>query len=373
MSEFTLKPIIVSGSDSLNKLDNFKNQKILLVCDPFLVDTKEFNKITSHLNSGNTIEIFSDVKPDPPLENITSGVKFFVNVKPTVMVAVGGGSAIDTAKAIRFFGEKITNSPIGCFVGIPTTSGTGSEVTNAAVITDDKNGVKFPIIENYLIPDISILYPELVMSAPKSVTAFSGLDVLTHDFEALVGKDNNLFTDALAEKSMSVIFDHLVEVTKDPQNIELRKIIHEASAAAGASFSYAGLGIAHAIAHQLGSIYHMPHGLACAITLPYAIEYNARADKNAQKKYADAARRCGLVSKNIADNVAIKKIIRQIHLMMTQMDCPKSLKEFGITAKDAMQEADRVVEYAKKDGNYKYNPVEPSDEDLLNIYKKIVG
>ncbi len=372
--DFSLKPHVISGKDSLETLDAIKDQTILMVCDPFLDGSDELNKIRSHVHAKNQVEVFSDVKPNPPLTNIMAGVRVFEKVKPSIMIAVGGGSAIDTAKAIRLFGERVSKSKIGCFIGIPTTSGTGSEVTNTAVITDDKNNEKFPIMDDYLIPDISLLYPELVMSAPASVSAYSGLDVLTHSLESLVAKDSNLFTDALAEKAMSVIFDDLVQtVMKDPKNYELRKTVHEASTAAGMAFNAAGLGITHAIAHQLGAIFHVPHGLACAMTLPYVVEYNADNCETALHKYAAAARKCGLVSKGVSDKVAIRKIERTIHQMMMEMNCPKSLRAFGIDHNEAVKEADRVVEQAKNDGTFPGNPIVPSDDDLRAIYDKVIG
>lgn len=372
--DFSLKPHIISGKDSLDTLDAIKDQTILMVCDPFLDGSDELNKIRSHVHANNHVEVFSDVKPNPPLTNIIAGVQVFEKVKPTIMIAVGGGSAIDTAKAIRFFGEKVANTKVACFIGIPTTSGTGSEVTNTAVITDDKNNVKFPIMDDYLTPDISIIFPELVMSAPASVSAFSGLDVLTHALESLVAKDSNLFTEAFSEKAMSVIFDDLVEVVmKQPQNYELRKTVHEASTAAGMAFNAAGLGFCHAIAHQLGAIFHMPHGLACAMTLPYVVEYNAEHDEVALKKYAAAARKCGLVGKSVGDKVAVRKIERTIHQMMQEMNCPKSLRAFGVDRNEAVKETDRVIEYAKKDATFPGNPVVPSDDDLRAVYEKVIG
>ncbi|AKP66195.1 1-propanol dehydrogenase PduQ [Companilactobacillus ginsenosidimutans] len=372
--DFSLKPHVISGKDSLDTLDAIKDQTILMVCDPFLDGSDELNKIRSHVHANNHVEVFSDVKPNPPLTNIIAGVRVFDKVKPTVIIAVGGGSAIDTAKAIRFFGEKVANSKVGCFIGIPTTSGTGSEVTNTAVITDEKNNVKFPIMDDYLIPDISLLYPELVMSAPASVAAYSGLDVLTHSLESLVAKDSDLFTDAFAEKAMSVIFDDLVEVVmKQPKNYELRKTVHEASTAAGMAFNAAGLGIAHSIAHQLGATFHVPHGLACAMTLPYVVEYNAANSDLALHKYAAAARKCGLVSNGVGDKVAVRKIERTIHQMMMEMNCPKSLRAFGVDHNEAVKETDRIIKYAKKDGTFPGNPVVPSDDDLRAIYEKVIG
>ncbi|MCP8857428.1 1-propanol dehydrogenase PduQ [Latilactobacillus fuchuensis] len=372
MSDFHVGTQIYSGQTALDQLDTIMNQRIMLVCDPFLNGSDELKKITAHFNTNNTTEIFADVKPNPPLTNIQSGVAQFNQFQPTVIVAVGGGSAIDTAKAIRFFGEKVSEHKINCFIAIPTTSGTGSEVTNTAVVSDEKNNVKFPIIEDYLIPDIALLYPELVMSAPQSVSAFSGLDVLTHALEALVAKDANLFTDALAEKVISVICHDLTKVYQQPTNYELRDEVHQASNAAGIAFNQAGLGITHAIAHQLGAVFHVPHGLACAMVLPYVVEYNAQ-DPKSRAKYATAARKAGLINGSTSDQVAVKKIVYQIKAMMRAMNCPQSLVKFGIKSADANQAIDRIVSAAKTDGTFPGNPIVPTDQDLTAIYKKVIG
>lgn len=372
MSDFHVGTQIYSGKTALDQLNEIQQQRILLVCDPFLKDSATLEEITAHFNATNTTAIFADVKPNPPLTNIQMGVVEFNQFHPTVIVAVGGGSAIDTAKAIRFFGEKISQNKIDCFIAIPTTSGTGSEVTNTAVVSDEQNNVKFPIIEDYLIPDIALLYPELVMSAPKSVSAFSGLDVLTHALEALVAKDSNLFTDALAEKVISIMCHDLTQVYQQPDNYELREVVHQASNAAGIAFNQAGLGITHAIAHQLGAMFHVPHGLACAMVLPHVIAYNAQ-DPKSLAKYATAARKAGLINGSTSDQVAIKKIIYQIKAMMRTMNCPITLTKFGVKAATANQAVDRIVSGAKSDGTFPGNPIIPTDQALASIYKKVIG
>lgn len=371
MDELIIPTKIYSGEDSLNVLSSFRNMDILMVCDSFLPGTDNLKKIEAHLK-GNSVEIFSDVKPDPPLDNIMKGVDVFIAKKPDVVIAIGGGSAIDTAKAIRFFGEKLTNKEVACFVAIPTTSGTGSEVTNTSVISDTKNGVKFPLIRAHLIPDIAILEPTLVMSAPASVTAFSGLDVLTHALEALVSKDANLFTDALAEKAIQVITNQLVDTYKDGQNVELRKAVHEASCSAGLAFNTAGLGICHSIAHQLGAKFHVPHGLANAMLLPYVVEFNAQ-DPDVCRKYAEAATKAGIGPSTLSDKLLVKRIQKKIFSMMRDMKCPMTLKEFGINPSDVQKEMDWLVSHAKADGTYPGNPIEPTDEDLKQIIKKVMA
>ena len=371
MNQFIIPTKIYSGVDSLDILKQLANQRILMVCDSFLPGTDSLKRIQEKISTSNQVEIFSDVKPDPPLDNIMAGVEVFKLFKPTVMIGIGGGSAIDTAKAIRYFSEKLTNEPIGSFIAIPTTSGTGSEVTNTAVVSDTKNGVKFPIIKDHLTPDIALLDPTLVVSAPKSVTAYSGLDVLTHALEALVAKDSDLFTDAMAEKAIDVISNQLTLAYDHGEDLNLRQNIHEASCEAGLAFNMAGLGICHSLAHQLGAKFHVPHGLANAMLLPHIIAFNGQDDKVA-KKYAEAIKKSGIGSASLSDQMQIKRMEKHIFKMMKVMNCPKTLVEFGIPEKEILSNLDWIVDHAKEDGTFPGNPIVPSDNELKEIVKKII-
>lgn len=371
MNRFIIPTKIYSGVDSLEILKSINNQQIMMVCDSFLPGTASLKQIEEQLPSSNNVEVFSDVLPDPPLDNIMAGVEVYQRINPTVMIAVGGGSAIDTAKAIRYFGEKINQENIACFIAIPTTSGTGSEVTNTAVVSDTKKGVKFPIIKDHLTPDIALLDPKLVVSAPKSVTAFSGLDVLTHALEALVAKEADLFTDALAEKAIDVVANNLVAAYEDGQNIGKRQKIHEASCEAGLAFNMAGLGICHSLAHQLGAKFHVPHGLANAMLLPYIIEFNGR-DERVAKKYAEAVKKANVGTASLSDAMQIKRMQKHIFKMMKMMNCPRTLTEFGISEKDVLDNMDWIVSHAKEDGTFPGNPIVPTDQELKEIVKKII-
>ncbi|MFC6346955.1 1-propanol dehydrogenase PduQ [Vagococcus carniphilus] len=371
MNRFIIPTKIYSGADSLSVLQTIKNQKVMMVCDSFLPGTDSLKQIENQLPSCNEVTIFFDVLPDPPLDNIMAGVEVFKRFKPTVMIGIGGGSAIDTAKAIRYFGEKINQENIACFIAIPTTSGTGSEVTNTAVVSDTKNGVKFPIIKDHLTPDIALLDPSLVVSAPKSVTAFSGLDVLTHALEALVAKDSDLFTDALAEKAIDVISNELIKAYENGSDLEARQIVHEASCEAGIAFNMAGLGICHSLAHQLGAKFHVPHGLANAMLLPHVIAFNAQ-DKESAKKYAEAIKKANVGSPSLSDSMQVKRMEKHIFKMMKAMNCPKTLKEFGISESDVMESMDWIVSHAKEDGTFPGNPIVPNDQELKEIVLKII-
>lgn len=372
MEKYSMPTQIYSGTDSLDKLSEFKNESILMVCDAFLPGTPTLKKIENEIDPSNKCEEFSDVKPDPPLTNIMEGIQQFLKLKPTVIVGIGGGSAIDTAKAIRFFGEKVSKSDIKCFVAVPTTSGTGSEVTNTSVVSDTEAKRKIPIMEDYLTPDIALLDPELVMTAPKSVTAYSGMDVLTHALESLVATNATLFSDALAEEAIDVITHCLVECYQHGDNTKARKIVHEASNIAGTAFNNAGLGICHSIAHQIGANFHVPHGLANTMLLPYVVAYNTANSKTAMHKVAVAAKKAGIAAPSVGDKFAVERMIGKIRQMARQMDCPMTLKEFGVDPKDAYAAADTVVANAKKDATFPTNPVNPTDEDLKKVYESVI-
>lgn len=372
MEKISIPTKIFSGTDSLNELTNISNEKVFMVVDAFLPDTPTLKEICSKLNSSNTVTIFSDVKPDPPLDNIIEGVKQYLDFQPTVEIAVGGGSAMDTGKGIRFFGEKILKQNIKFFTAIPTTSGTGSEVTNTCVISDTANHRKFPVVDDHLTPDYALLDPKLPMTAPSSVTAYSGLDVLTHSLESLVAKDANLISDGLAEKAADTIIHHLVDCFEHPDDLASRKIVHEASCAAGVAFNTAGLGICHSIAHQLGAGFHVPHGLANSMLLPYVVAYNAEKSETALKKYADAARKAGLAPQAMGDKVAVRKLISCIRTLAREMNCPATLNAFGIKPDDAEKMTSTIVSGAKKDATFPGNPVVPTDEDLAAIFQAII-
>lgn len=375
MKNFGIKTNIYFGEGSLEYLQNIKGKKVFVVTDPFMVKSGTINKVTDNL-IGREYEIFSDIVPDPPIELIVSGIEKIGKFSPDTIVALGGGSAIDAAKAIMDFSKKIVNLKEIEFIAIPTTSGTGSEVTSFAVITDKEKGVKYPIVSDELLPDSAILDPELVKSAPDFITADTGMDVLTHAIEAYVSKNATDFSDALAEKAVSLVFKYLIRAYKDGNDIEAREKMHNASCLAGLAFNAASLGINHSIAHVLGGKFHIPHGRTNAILLPHVIEYNANISgytstnySLAANKYSNLAKIVGLSNSNIRGNV--KSLVNEIKKMQKNMNMPTSLSECGVKGDEVLKLKNEIAEIAIKDACTITNPRTPNNMEIIDILQKI--
>ena len=271
MNQWTFPTQIYAGEDSLQRLTEFNNESILIICDPFLKDSPNLTHVISLMDSKNKVTIYTDVVPDPPITHVVKGIEFMEGIKPTFIIAIGGGSCIDMSKGIAYFGRKLKHMDIKSFIAIPTTSGTGSEVTSFAVLTDSETQIKYPLVDDAVLPDEALLTPLFVKTSPPNVTAFSGMDVLVHALEAYVATAANNFTDALAQQAIELVFEYLPKCHKPTATEHDRMSMHEASCLAGLSFNRAGLGIVHAMAHQLGAQFHVPHGLANSMLLPHVI------------------------------------------------------------------------------------------------------
>ncbi len=375
MYNFEIKTKIKFGEGSLKSLSEIKDKKILIITDPFMIKSKMIDKILENIKE-SSYEIFSDIVPDPPIETIVSGVEVCDRVKPEVIIALGGGSAIDAAKAIMDFSKKILKTQQIEFIAIPTTSGTGSEVTSFSVITDNQKGAKYPLVSDELLPDIAILDPELVKTVPNFITADTGMDVITHAIEAYVSTNANDFSDALAEKAIKLVYKYLIKAYENGEDLEAREKMHNASCLAGLAFNNVSLGVNHSIAHVLGGKFHVPHGRTNSILLPYVIEYNADIvgynNTNyslAAKKYADIASFLGLNSSNI--RVGVKSLVNEIKKMQKEMNMPTKLSECKVNINDITDLEKEIAALAIKDACTKTNPKQPTGEDIINILNKI--
>ncbi len=371
MNKWQMKSVIYSGEESLRRLALLENETICFVCDPYLMETESFKELIAQFPNSSVLSFFSEIVPDPPIETVALGALKMLEHKPSILVAVGGGSALDTAKGMIFTHNRLTDHRIKKFIAIPTTSGTGSEVTSASVITDVQEKIKYPIFHEDLIPDEAILATKLVLSSPKKVTAYSGMDVLTHSLEALVATNKTLYTDALAEKSIELVFENLEQAYVNGMNVKARDNMHQASCLAGLAFDTAGLGVCHSLAHQIGARFKVPHGLANLILLPHIIEANSQ-DQETQDIYAKLAIKLGIGQKCLSSAIAVQNLKQTIQLLSKKLDCPEHLEELGISRKDIESQMEEIICYGKNDVTYKSNPIKFTDEQLKELIEKII-
>ncbi len=402
MQWFKVPPKIYFEAGSIKYLSKMQGiSRAFIVTDQSMVKLGYVDKIIYQLEKHANrvhIKIFSDVEPDPSFDTIDRGVEAMGEFNPDVIIALGGGSAIDAAKGMWLFYEHPDVDKEGLklkfldirkrtykypklglkakFVAIPTTSGTGSEVTSFAVITDKNNNVKYPFADYELTPDVAIIDPDLVLSLPKTLTADTGMDTLTHAMEAYVSNMASDFTDSLAEKAGELIHKYLLRAYENGNDREAREKVHNASCIAGMAFTNAFLGVNHSLAHKLGGEFHIAHGRCNAILLPYVIRYNASKPSKfvsfpkyeyyiADEKYANFAKKIGLDVKDTEDGV--NKLIEMVKTMNKKLGIPKSFKEYGINEEEYMNKLDTLANHAFEDQCTTANPRLPLVSELKKI------
>ena len=380
MKSFEIKTRIFFGEQALDHLKELPYRKILIITDPFVVQSRMIDLITAPLIEAKIdYDIFKDVVPDPPIEKISEGVRKLLEYRPEAIVAVGGGSAIDSSKSIREFALKVDNYGEVGLIAIPTTSGTGSEVTSFAVVSDREAERKYPLVSESLTPEETILDAELVKSVPPAITADTGMDVLTHAIEACVSTNRNDFSTALAEKSIEICGVFLLRAYLDGNDTHARQKMHVASCLAGLAFNSASLGLNHGMAHQLGAMFHIPHGRANAMLLPHIIEFNSDINKHSKsrkeylpavKRYSTIAQILGLSSYNKI--MTVRSLVNWVQFMLKEMDIPLSISQMGtITEEEYMSKLDVMAEAALADGCTTTNPREATKADVIQIYKDL--
>ncbi len=402
MQWFKIPQKIYFEAGSIGYLEKMPNiTRAFIVTDPSMIQLGYVDKVLYYLRKRSEYvhsEIFSDVESDPSFDTIYKGVEMMKEFKPDVIIALGGGSPIDAAKGMWLFYEHPDADPEGMklkfmdirkrtykfpklgtkaqLVAIPTTSGTGSEVTSFAVITDKKNNKKYPLADYELTPDVAIVDPDLVMSLPKSITADTGMDVLTHAIEAYVSNMASDYTDGLAEKAVELVFKNLREAYNHGDNATAREKMHNASTIAGMAFTNAFLGINHSLAHKIGAEFHLPHGRINAILLPYVIRYNSTKPTKfvsfpkyeyfiADQKYADLSRRMNFPA--YGNEEGVNSLITEIKKLNADLNIPKSFQEAGINEQEFLEKVDMLADRAFEDQCTTANPRLPLVEELKQI------
>lgn len=383
MARFTLPRDIYHGKGSLAELKNLEGKKAILVVGGGSMKRQGFlDKAVNYLKEGGMeVQLFEGVEPDPSVETVMKGAAVMREFEPDWIVSMGGGSPIDAAKAMWAFYEypEISFEDLitpfsfpklrqkAKFAAIPTTSGTATEVTAFSVITDYSTGVKYPLADFNITPDVAIVDPDLVAGLPVKQVAYTGMDALTHAIEAYVSTLNGPFTDPLALQAIEMVLDYLPASYKC--DMVAREQMHYAQCLAGMAFSNALLGIVHSMAHKTGAAFstgHIPHGCANAIYLPYVIKFNAK-DPIAAKRYAEISRRMGL--EGTSEKALINSLCAKIDAFNVKLNIPKTLKEFGINEEEFKEKVAKIAELAVSDACTGSNPrqIDPALMERLLI------
>ena len=356
MKEFSCKTKIVMGTGVVSAIAEQKFRRLMVVSDPFFSKNGWAERLGK---LAENYEIFDKVAPDPSVALVAEGTAQVQQFQPDGMVALGGGSAMDCAKAMAYFSSL--DIPL---IAVPTTSGSGSEVTDFAILTH--NGVKHPLVDSKLRPKMAILEAELLSGMPPSLIADSGFDILAHALEAWVGKNANPMTDALAMDAFRTAYSLLHPSFEGDNSVRLD--VHIASAMAGLAFTQAGLGLCHALSHSLGGQFHVPHGRLNAILLPAVIGCNA---EMAGAKYAELARRAGLGS--TSDAMALRNLKNALTRLRTALKIPGTLAQAGVELGALQTKTEQIVAAALADPCCATNPVPVTDEMVRRVLREVAG
>ncbi|WP_315169160.1 iron-containing alcohol dehydrogenase [Metaclostridioides mangenotii] len=380
MFRFTLPRDIYYGSGSIEKLKELKGKKAVLVLGGGSMRRFGFvDKVLGYLaEAGIETKLIENIEPDPSVDTVLNGSKVMLEFEPDWIIAMGGGSPIDAAKAMWVFYEypdtnfeEITQ-PFSFpelrqkakFIAIPSTSGTATEVTAFSVITDYKTEIKYPLADFNITPDIAIVDSDLAETMPAKLTAHTGMDALTHAIEAYVSTMATAFTDPLALEAIEMVDENVMNSYKGDSNA--RELMHYAQCMAGMAFSNALLGIVHSMAHKTGAVFHIPHGCANAIYLPYVIDYNK---KECADRYVKIAKRLNL--KGNSDDELIDALTDKIKDLNKSMDIPATLKDYGLDEVKFKEKVELISERALEDACTGSNPRKIDKENMVKLFNCI--
>jgi len=358
MEEFSCKTRIVSGSGSVSFLAKLEGKRLFLVTDPYFMKNGWAEKVAKAALCPQ-VEIFDRVQPDPTVELAAEGTAKLKAFGPDLVVALGGGSAMDCAKAMSYFSKSSHT-----LAAIPTTSGSGSEVTDFAVLTHNK--VKHPLVDRRLRPDVAILDSDLLQELPKPLIAEAGFDVLAHAVESYVAKGSGTVADLYAREAFSSAYGSLPASYGGNRGVRLK--VHLAATMAGMAFTHSGLGLCHAMSHALGGMFHVAHGKLNAVLLPAIISCNAHV---AGKKYAELARAAGIGGS--ADTVAVRNLRGSLIRLRRELNLPETLSQAGIAPKLIWQNVPELVRAVLADPCCKDNPMEVEDFLVRRILEEVTG
>ncbi|MYL38916.1 iron-containing alcohol dehydrogenase [Halobacillus litoralis] len=378
MNRFTIPRDIYFGENALEVLQDIKGNRALLVIGGGSVkENGNLDTIKQHLSKADIeTKVIEGITEEPSTDLVNNHLEEVKNFGPDWIIGIGGGSPMDAAKALWIFYEhpdltfqdamQPFNLPAlrekAKFAGIPTTSGTASEISNLSVITESETGVKYPLADFELTPDLAVIDPVMVESMPKRVTAYSGMDAVTHSIEAYVAKPRTTFTDALSIEALETLNQHLLSSYKDDQ--DSREKVHYAQAMAGMAFANAVLGNVHSLAHKSGPTFGVPHGCANAIYLPYVIQFNRSV---VEDRYAALARRIGLSGQSDAE--LVDRLIEWVRNLNKEMGIPNTLKDFGVEEELFKEHVDQMAANAVEDPCTGTNPRETSVEQMKQLFE----
>lgn len=378
MKTFGIKPKIYFSEGSMAFLKEIHGSRAFILADPVIDSLGYLKDAVTYLEAGGIpCDTFTEVKPEPDIASVMNVLKKYAEHSAPIIIAFGGGSAMDTVKAMMYFlhqaavvAGKEYQQPL--FIAIPSTSGTGSEVTNFSVIAI--NGKKTALIDQMMLPDVAILDSACTKKLPPHIIADTGLDALVHAIEAYVSKAATDYTDALAEKAVQIIFSNLYDFFKNAEDTTARERVQSASCMAGMAFTNANLGITHSMAHAFGGTFHLSHGRSNALLMDTVIEYNAdikgKSDIYAVGKYANLAKVIGLPSRTVREGYV--NFLQAIRILKNHLEIPSGICAAGVEESAFINAVDKMAEQALLDRCTPTNPRTPTKEDIIAMYRSAI-
>lgn len=379
--KFIVPKSIISGKSALKEAGTYIKEygnKALIVTDNIMVEIGNVDKVTNLLKENKVeFEIYSGVNQEPTDVIVEEGIKVYKESNCDFLIALGGGSPMDAAKAIgamitnpghitEYMGKIIPN-PIPPFVAIPTTAGTGSEATQFTIISDTKKNIKMLLKGPNLLPELAILDAEMTMTSPAKVTASTGIDALTHSIESYTSRLSQPLTDTFALSAIKRIFENLRVAYKDGKNFEARNQMSLAALEAGISFNNSSVTIVHGMSRPIGALFHVPHGVANAMLLGECLEF---AIEGATERFAQIAKTIGVCKEGMSDMEAAKKLVEEVRKLCKDIKIP-TLEEFGVEREEFFMNVDKMAEDALASGSPANTVKQPSKQDVIDIYSRL--